>query len=310
MMPIMINHAGGAQALVNMGFTVMEAEIYAFIVSEPGVTGYRVAQAIGKPAANTYKGLESLERKGAVIVDAGESRVFRAIPPGELLAGLKRRFEARHGEAANALAKLAPPPADDRLYQLRSREQVLERCRAMLGRCKGVAVMDVFPSVVGELLPDLQQAAQRGVEVIVKAYEYLEVAGARVVVRPRGHEIVEAIPGSLVSLNIDGQEHLLAMFADDGDRVHQAIWTSSTIVAYLLYNGLINEVSQVAVMQALDCDASASVIRQRFEELRHLHPISSRGPVYQNLMRQLGFTPEIDGVNATRAGRESAHDNV
>ena len=284
---MMTNNKDGAQALVNMGFTAMEAEIYAFVVSHPGVTGYRVAQAIGKPAANTYKGLESLDRKGAVIVDDAESRVFRAVPPNELLAGLKRQFEARHDQAADALAKLALPPADDRFYQLRSREQVLERCRAMLGGCKWVAVMDMFPSVVAELLTDLQQAAQHGVEVIVKAYESLEVAGVRMVVRPRGYEIVEAIPGSLVSLNIDGQEHLLAMLADDGDGVHQAIWTSSIIVAYLLYNGLVNEVSQVAVMQALDSDASAGVIRRRFEELRHLHPISSRGPVYQNLLRQI-----------------------
>ena len=67
MMITMTNNAGGAQALVNMGFTALEAEIYTFIVGEPGVTGYRVAQAIGKPAANTYKSLESLGRKGALV---------------------------------------------------------------------------------------------------------------------------------------------------------------------------------------------------------------------------------------------------
>ena len=294
MATMMSKNENGAQALVNMGFTAMEAEIYASLVGETGVTGYRVAQAIGKPVANTYKGLESLERKGAVIVDDGESRMYRAVPPTEMLAGLKRQFETRHNQAVDALAKLAPAPADDRLYQLRSREQVLERCRAMLGRCTDVAVIDVFPSVIGELLPDLEQACQRGAEVVIKAYETVDVAGARVLVRPRGYEIVKGIPGSLVSLNIDGREHLLAMLADDGDRVHQAIWTSSTIIAYLLYNGLINEVSQVALMQALDADASVSVIRKRFQELRHLHPISSRGPVYQNLLRQMGFAPNVN----------------
>ncbi len=180
----------------------------------------------------------------------------------------------------------------------------------MLGRCTWVAVMDLFPSVAGELLPDLEQCAQRGVEVVVKAYESVEVAGARMMIRPRGYEIVEAIPGSLVSLNIDGQEHLLAMLADDGDCVHQAIWTSSTIVAYLLYNGLINEVSQVAVMQALDSDASASVIRRRFEELRHLHPISSRGPVYQNLLRQMGLAPKVDQMKAAARQRDNAQEKT
>ncbi len=277
------------QAVVDMGFTALEAEVYAFLVEDAGVTGYRVAQAIGKPAANTYKALESLERKGAVLVDEGESRVFRAVPVDELLAGLKRQFERRHDQAAKVLARLAPPPRDDRLYQLRSRAQVFERCRAMLGRCRQVAVMDLFPSAVVELWADLEQAAQRGADVVIKTYEPLKVVGARVVVRPRGHEIVDAIPGSLVSLNVDGQEHLLAMLAENGDRVHQAVWTSSTIIAFMLYNGLVNEVSQVAVMQELEKGSDVNAIRRRFDELRPLHPISSRGLIYQNLLKQLGI---------------------
>ena len=91
---------------------------------------------------------------------------------------------------------------------------------------------------------------------------------------------------------------MVSMVTDESDGVHQAFWTSSTIVAYLLFNGLINEVSQVAVMQALESDASVSVIRERFDELRHLHPISSRGPVYQNLLRRMGFATEADHVKA------------
>jgi len=275
------------QSLVELGFTSLEAEVYAFLVCESGVTGYRVAQAIGKPAANTYKALESLERKGAVLVDEGDTRVFRAVPAEELLAGLGRSFEARRAEAAARLAGLVPPPGDDRLYQLRTKTQVWQRCRAMLARCRHVAVMDLFPAAVVELWAELEETARRGIEVVIKTYEPLKVVGARVVVRPRGHEIVDAIPGSLVSLNIDGQEHLLAMLSEAGDGVHQAFWTSSTIISFLLYNGLVNEVSQVAVMQELEKGSDARAIRRRFEELRPLHPISSRGPVYQNLLKSV-----------------------
>jgi len=277
------------QAIVNMGFTSLEAEIYTFLTRESGVTGYRVAQAIGKAAANTYKALESLERKGAILVEEGDNRAFRAVPPDEFLAGLERQFADRREQAAAALSRLAPPPADDRLYELRSRSQVFERCRAMLKRCRDVAVMDLFPAVVVALWPELEAAAKRGVDVIIKTYEPLRVSGARVVVRPRGYEIVDAIPAHLLSLNIDGAEHLLAMLPGDGDEVHQAIWTSSAIVSFLLYNGLINEVSQVAVMQELDKGDDIAAVRRCFTELRSFHPISSRGPAYQNLLKQMGI---------------------
>ena len=69
------------------------------------------------------------------------------------------------------------------------------------------------------------------------------------------------------------------------------MWTSSAIVSFLLYNGLINEVSQVAVMQELDKGDDVAAIRQRFEEMRRFHPISSRGPAYENLLKQMRMEP-------------------
>lgn len=105
---------------------------------------------------------------------------------------------------------------------------------------------------------------------------------------PRGHEITGAMPGEMLSLNIDGAEHLLAVLPHEGDAVHQAIWTGSAVISYLLYNGLVNEVSEVALMNELEKDTTVQKLRGVFASLRHLHPISSRGPVYQNLLDRLG----------------------
>ena len=247
-----------------------------------------MAQALAKPSANTYKALESLARKGAVLVDDGANRLCRAVPPDEWLNQLDRQFQANKKRAAEALAGLSTTLYDERVYQLTSRTQVLERCRAMLERCSHVAVIDIFPGLVADLRDEIESAAARGVEVVVKAYETLKLRDVRVVVRPRGYEIIDALPGDMLSLNIDGAEHLLAVMPRDGDTVHQAIWTGSAVVAYLLYNGLVNEVSEVALMSELDKDTSVEKLRRVFTNLRHLHPISSRGPVYQNLLRRLG----------------------
>ena len=78
------------EVLSELGFTNLEAEIYAFLLQESPVTGYRIAQAIGKPAANTYKAIQTLELKGAVIVDEGSSRMCRAVSADELLNRLGR----------------------------------------------------------------------------------------------------------------------------------------------------------------------------------------------------------------------------
>ncbi len=89
------------EALVSLGFTALESEIYTFLLQESPVTGYRVAQALGKPTANTYKAIESLALKGAVIVAEGAQRHCRAVPAQELLNRLDRRFTA-HDAARSA----------------------------------------------------------------------------------------------------------------------------------------------------------------------------------------------------------------
>src|SRR5688500_1986290 len=58
-----------AQALQDLGFTGLEAEVYAALLEGSPVTAYRVAQQVGKAAANVYKAVESLRRKGAILVD-------------------------------------------------------------------------------------------------------------------------------------------------------------------------------------------------------------------------------------------------
>jgi sugar-specific transcriptional regulator TrmB len=50
--------------LMEFSFSGLEAEIYTFLLRDSPATGYRVAQALGKPVANTYKAIESLQNKG------------------------------------------------------------------------------------------------------------------------------------------------------------------------------------------------------------------------------------------------------
>src|SRR4051794_30795350 len=102
-------------ALASFGFTDLEAEVYVFLLRESPATAYRVAQAIGKPVANTYKAVESLQAKGAVVVEEGASRMCRAVPAGELLARLEHSFRERKTAAARALASVKRAAGDDRV---------------------------------------------------------------------------------------------------------------------------------------------------------------------------------------------------
>src|SRR5262245_33241006 len=68
-----------------LGFTELEAATYAYLVQHSPATGYRIAHGIGKPIANTYKAIESLARKGAVVIEQTGNRLCRAVSPEEVL---------------------------------------------------------------------------------------------------------------------------------------------------------------------------------------------------------------------------------
>jgi len=240
------------QALTKLGFTSLEAEIYAFLVQEPPVTGYRVAQALGKPAANVYKAIEALEAKGAVLIDQGANRVCRAVPTEELLSQLDHAFQQRRSQAAEVLAELRVAQQDDRVYQLRTREQVFERCRSMLARCKQLALFDLFPDPLEVLRPDIEAAAGRGVEITVKAFEPIEILGAEVVLNPRGADVVANYPGQWVILIIDGAELLIASLDANRKDIHQAIWSSSVTLSWIFHCSFAAELLMANLMNFIE----------------------------------------------------------
>ena len=227
-----------AKTLEALGFSGIESLVYCFLLENSPATGYRVSQAIGKPTANTYNAIAALARRGAIVVDDSETRLCRAVPPSELLDRLNREFEARRKQAGAELAKLRPASGDDRVYQLTSIDQVLERSRAMLGAARRVALLDLFPRAQKLLEGDLQAAAKRGIKIAVRAYAPAQIKGVLIVVPDESEHILSTWPGEHMSIAVDADQFMIALLTEDAQAVHQAIWSNSTFLACLQYNAL------------------------------------------------------------------------
>jgi hypothetical protein len=224
-----------------LGITELEATVYAFLVRHSPATGYRVAQAIGKPIANTYKAIESLQRKGAIVVDRTGSRLCRAVPPDEVLERVERTFRQRHGEATRALRRLPLAGRDDGVYGLTSREQVFDRCRKMLDQAGAVVLLDLFPQPLLELSSAIEGCAARGVLVGVQVYRPAALEGVETVVSASGSIALAKWKGSWLNCVIDGAELLMAFLSDDGVTVYQAIWSRSPFLCWAYQSALAGE---------------------------------------------------------------------
>lgn len=263
------------ESLTALGLTGLEASVYAHLLGSAPATGYRVARAIGRPTANTYKALASLEEKGAVAVGNEARRLYRAVPPDELLDALERRFMDHRRRAAAGLAALQPPAGDDRIYQLTTPMQVLERLRKMLARSRRTAVVDLAPWVVEQVAGDLEYAADTGSAVTAKVYEPVEIAGVEVVVAAA--ETGDLAGDEPVNAVVDGREMLLASIHPDGSTVGRALWSANAALARVLHRAIVAEQLFAAVERGLAKGLSTDELEETFEAHRRLRDEPAAG---------------------------------
>ncbi|MFY1828416.1 TrmB family transcriptional regulator [Myxococcus fulvus] len=230
------------EGLVALGFTEVEARVYCELLKGAPATGYRLAQALGKAPPSIYQALSSLEHKGAVLVEEGEPRSFRPVPPDEVLAALQRGFETRRSEAASALRKLHAPAQDDRIYHLKSTAQVMERARAMIASAAEQVLFDLFPPPFTALAPALTEASARSVAIAGLVYGETPKVPFDCVLSSNADFVRERWPGAQLTLVVDAREFLVALLTPDGTGVKQAIWSDSGYLSCLQHSGLSAEV--------------------------------------------------------------------
>ncbi len=230
-----------AAALLDLGFTEIEALVFCELTRLGPSTGYRLAKAVGKAAANTYQALDTLSQKGAVLVDEGEAKTWRAVPAGELIAALQARFEHRSQAALSALMTLKAPEAEARLYALKTPGQVLARARAMIAAAREVLLFDLFPQPFAALEPELALATARGVRVVGQIYAP-HATGVATVLQDTAPSQLAAWPGLQVTVVADAREHLTALISRDGERCRHGVWSDSVYLACVQHSGLAAEI--------------------------------------------------------------------
>jgi len=230
-----------ANALTALGFGETEATVYCELLQRPA-TGYRLAQTIGKSPPNIYHALGSLHQKGAVLADDSDGRVYRAVAPEELLGSLERQFESRRAEALGALAAIQTETDDDRIYHLKTVDQVFARARRMIGDAREILLFDCFPAPFGALRDDLRAAAGRGVRVAGIVYEAVAESAFDTISSPPRPGVIERWPGDQLSIVADASEYLLALLSHDGRLVHHAVWSNGSYLSSLQHNALASEI--------------------------------------------------------------------
>jgi hypothetical protein len=228
--------------LTELGFSGAEAAVYVALLSEPKATGYRIARLAGKPVPNTYKALDALHKKGAIIVDeTGRGRTYTALPVNEFFEGMKRRLDTMRVHLEEELKGLAMASVEGGIYQLNTQDQVYGRAKTLLREAKSVVLVDIFPTPLEHLRGDLEATAKRGVHVWALTYLPGEIKGCEVIAPKKPAAHLEIWKADWMNIIVDSREALYSLLKRDGSGVHRAVWIKDPYLAMQAFSGAFHE---------------------------------------------------------------------
>jgi sugar-specific transcriptional regulator TrmB len=227
--------------LAEIGFSALEADVYTALLQDSPSTGYGLAQSLRKPVSNTYKALESLCRKGCVVVDqTRQPRRYSALPLSEYFDLLEREFSKKREAVEVRLRSLAKPASYPGIYRLDNLDQVYERAVRVIEGARTSILLDAFPPQVEKMRKALERAVRRHVRVMMKAYSPVTFPGVDLVISDLGPEI-SSWPGELLFAVADGSDYVMAFVHDASNRVLEAVWSQNLYLAIIAYNSLLGE---------------------------------------------------------------------
>lgn len=160
-------------ALVALGFSLNESRAYGALLQESPATGYEVGVRAQIPRSAVYGVLRRLVKAGAARSIAGTPERFAPAPAEELLAMLRKRFDASTNQLEEAIRRLDTTPAAPDAFSVRGYPRVLEEAERIIRSAQQRVVVSGWPREIEQLAAELRRAAKRKVYIVVFSHAEL-----------------------------------------------------------------------------------------------------------------------------------------
>lgn len=249
--------------LKDFGLNIYESKLWTALLSRGISTAGELSDIANIPRSRSYDVLESLERKGFIILKLGKPIKYMAVPPEEVLERVKKKIRNDAQKQVTAMEELRESEVLDELQLLHKQGVEYVEPTELTGSIQGrshlydqaemsikAAEESIFIMVTPEgLIRDIasfkqlfEKVAKRGVRIRIatsltkECYPVVEELGDLVDIRH-----IEHIQARFII--VDGRE-ILFMLLDDRD-VHPTydvgIWVNTAFFAKAM-EGLIDEV--------------------------------------------------------------------
>ena len=249
-----------AMLLGKMGLSNLEATVYIWLLENKRSTGYKIATKIGKPVANTYKALKSLERKGAVISDNTSNKLyFDTIPVEQFLNKIENEFIKQKEKIIHEVEKLDVRQDPIGIYELQSGELVYEKAFNMIETAEHSLLIDCFPTPLEKIKPDILKRNNNDLDIYLKHYADETIDGVHLIKKTESDIVLDELLGQWMIIIKDANETLIAFFDRSGEEMIHSVWIQDAFISLIHFSGSAIECVLSEILEKVYNDENATI---------------------------------------------------
>lgn len=261
--------------LQEVGFSLYEARVYLALLREGTQNGNEVAKHASVPSSKVYAALDKLASEGLVQSSQhGTSRLWAALPPGDLISKLRRQFNDPLDYLSDELPKIETDKPSEPFLTISGVDPIRETALALIASAEQELHISCWEADLGSLRSGLTDAADRGVQVFGMLYgEAKHPPGSWL--RHHYEEIIASrLEGRLLVLVVDDTAALIARIPEKGQA--SAVRSSNPVMTFIvkeyLHHDTVLQRAQVRIgfeewdrWWTADPQARAEILGQAFD---------------------------------------------
>ncbi|MGT2888646.1 TrmB family transcriptional regulator [Streptococcus didelphis] len=258
------------QKMKQFGFSESETNIYLSLVENGPMTGYEVSKQSGVPRSKVYNHLEKLVKKGVILVNKSEPKLYSALSSEEFISMLKYSTLNDIQFLDNELSTINEKKDDSLLWRIDNKEAVYLKMAYIIEHAKESLYIQIWEEDLTPLICQLLQAAEQRLEKFVCIF--FSNSGHYTLPFKRfyshGFEIhkVEDMGGRWVNLVCDNDIVLFGSI----DSKHDVIWSHNETMRLLAKEYIKHDAYTLKIIQEHQETLSQSYGKD-FEGIRHIY---------------------------------------
>jgi sugar-specific transcriptional regulator TrmB len=242
--------------LQELNFTEYEAKAYLALLEKSPLTGYAISLSSGVPRSKIYEVLNGMVARGDVLVSQESTPLYIPLSPEELIAQRKRDAEKTYLTAQKALKHYAVTAQNrENIWNILGHEAIITRVKEEIRRANHRVLLEVWTDDAMELRDVLEQAAQRGVKVLIVSYGELKFDFATVYQHHMPEEITDDYGGRWIVSSVDDRE-IVAGIVSIGEE-SRAAWTTHPGLVMPITEVIIHDIYIMEMMNAFGKELEA-----------------------------------------------------